>query len=170
MALRSYSVLDILLPTIISIMQECSQALNICKCLWSLSCGGVSNMLLFLSITFAITLYGVVCVQHSSLGDHHQIGSIKRTIVIFSVALCLMFATSYSVTYCIYVPGKPGFCFHQYCAVNDEYKYLDTFWLADSVRLFVHYSISLSSFWKLIWRHWIYKMPARYILSSVWVR
>ena len=23
---------------------------------------------------------------------------------------------------------------------------------------------------KLIWRHWIYKMPVRYILSSVWVR
>ena len=23
-----------------------------------------------------------------------------------------MFVTSYSVTYCIYIPGKPGFCFH----------------------------------------------------------
>ena len=36
--------------------------------------------------------------------------------------------------------------------------------------LFVHYTISLSSLRKLIWRHWIYKMPVRYILSSVWVR
>ena len=30
--------------------------------------------------------------------------------------------------------------------------------------------ISLASLCKLIWRHWIYKMPVRYILSSVWVR
>ena len=53
---------------------------------------------------------------------------------------------------------------------NDECKLSDTFWLADRVRLFVHYTISLSSLCKLIWRHWTYKMPARYILSSVWVR
>ena len=32
---------------------------------------------------------------------------------------------------------------------------------------FVHYTISLSSLCKLIWRHWTYKMPVRYILSSV---
>ena len=38
------------------------------------------------------------------------------------------------------------------------------------IRLFVHYTISLSSLCKLIWRHWIYKMPVRYILSSVWAR
>ena len=30
--------------------------------------------------------------------------------------------------------------------------------------------MSLSSLCKLIWRHWTYKMPVRYILSSVWVR
>ena len=42
--------------------------------------------------------------------------------------------------------------------------------LADRTRLFVQYSISSSSLWKLIWRHWTYKMPVRYILSSVWVR
>ena len=30
-----------------------------------------------------------------------------------------MFVTSYSVTHCIYIPGKPGFCFHYYCAVYD---------------------------------------------------
>ena len=33
MALRSYSVLDILLPSIIIIMQDYSQALNTYKCL-----------------------------------------------------------------------------------------------------------------------------------------
>ena len=42
-------------------------------------------------------------------------------------------------------------------------------WLADRVRLFVHYTISLSSLCKLIWGHWTYEMPVRYILSSVWV-
>ena len=78
--------------------------------------------------------------------------------------------TSYSVTYCIYVPRKPGICFHCYCAVYDECKYSDTFWLADRTRLFVQYTISLSSLCKLIWRHWTYKVPVRYILSSVWVR
>ena len=81
-----------------------------------------------------------------------------------------MFVTSYSVTYCIYVPGKPGICFHYHCAVYDECKYSDTFRLADRTRLFVQHTISLSSLCKLIWRHWIYKMPVRYILSSVWVR
>ena len=81
-----------------------------------------------------------------------------------------MFVISYSVTHCIYFPGKPGICFHYYCAVYDECKYSDTFWLADRIRLFVQYTISLSSLCKLIWRHWTYKMPVRYILSSVWVR
>ena len=65
-----------------------------------------------------------------------------------------MFVTSYSVTYCIYISGKPGFCFHYYCAVYDDCKYSDTLWLADRVRLFVHYTISLSSLCKLIWGHW----------------
>ena len=83
-----------------------------------------------------------------------------------------MFVTSYSVTYCIYIPGKPGFCFHyyMYCAVYDECKYSDMFWLADRVHLFVDYTISLSSLCKHIRGHWTYKMPVRYILSSVWVR
>ena len=44
------------------------------------------------------------------------------------------------------------------------------FCLEGRIRLFVHYTISLSSLCKLIWRHWTYKMPVRYILSSVWVR
>ena len=81
-----------------------------------------------------------------------------------------IFVTSYAVTYCIYVPGKPGICVHYYCVVYDECKLSDTFWLADRTRLFVQYTISLSSLCKLIWRHWTYKMPVRYILSSVRVR
>ena len=81
-----------------------------------------------------------------------------------------MFVSSLSVTHCIYVLGKPGICFHCNCAVYDECKYSDTFWLADRTCLFVQYTISLSSLCKLIRRHWTYKMPVRYILSSVWIR
>ena len=107
----------------------------------------------------------------------HVIIIIKSEVSIFPIVIiffrgCVpeMFVTSYSVTYCIYVPGKPGICFHYYCAVYDECKYSNTFWLAYRARLFVQYTISLSSLCKLIWRHWTYKMPVRYILSSVWVR
>ena len=109
---------------------------------------------------------------YSSCYYHHQIGSIhlSHCYHIFRGCVPEMFVTSYSVTYCIYVPGKPGICFHYHCAVYDECKYSDTFWLADHTRLFVQYTISLSSLCKLIWRHWTYKMPVRYILSSVWVR
>ena len=51
-----------------------------------------------------------------------------------------------------------------------QFNKSDAFWLADSIRLFVYNIISLSSLCKLIWRHWTYKMPVRYILSRVWVR
>ena len=81
-----------------------------------------------------------------------------------------MFVASYSATYCIYIPGKPRICFHYYYAVYDEWKYTDTFCLANCTRLFVQYTISLSSLCKIIWRHWTCKIPVRYILSSVWVR
>ena len=49
-------------------------------------------------------------------------------------------------------------------------KFWNIFWLADRTRLFVQYTVSLSSLCKFIWRHWTYKMPVRYILLSVWVR
>ena len=66
--------------------------------------------------------------------------------------------------------GRTGNLFSLSLCNYDECKYLDTFWLADRTRLFVQYTISSSSLCKLIWRHWNYKMPLRYILSSVWVR
>ena len=69
------------------------QALKIRKCLWSLSCGGVPNMLLVLPITFHFHYYiwGCMCSTgpfhfrwlrgyiHSSCYYHHQIGSINLT-------------------------------------------------------------------------------------------
>ena len=106
----------------------------------------------------------------------HVIIIIKSEVSTFPIVIifprgCVpeMFVTSYSVTNCINVSGKPGICFHYYCAVYDECKYSDTFWLANSTRLFVQNTISWSSLCKLIWRHWSYKMPVKYILSSMWV-
>ena len=86
-------VISLLLPTIIIMRQECSQALNICKCLWSLYCGGVSDMMLVPLITFHCHYYiwGCMCSTgpfpirwlrgyiHSSCYYHHQIGSINLT-------------------------------------------------------------------------------------------
>ena len=182
MAVRSYSVLDILLPSIIIIMQDYWQALNtynVCR----VSCGDVFNMLLVLSTIFYFhyNIWGFVCSTgpfqyrwlkgyiYSSCYYHHQIGSIhlSHCCPIFRGCVPELFVASYSVTYYIYVPGKPGICFYYYCAVYDECKYSDTFWLAGRTRLFVQNTISLSSLCKLLWRHWTYKMPVRYILSSV---
>ena len=103
MALRSYSVLYILLPTIIFIIQECSQALGICKCSLSLYCGGVPNMLLVLSITFHFHSYiwGSMCstgpfqfrwlrgyyIAHLIIITKSEISTLP--IIIFSVAVCL---------------------------------------------------------------------------------
>ena len=47
---------------------------------------------------------------------------------------------------------------------------MDTFWLADRIRLFVNYIISLLSLCKLYLKTLNYEMPVRYNLSSVGVR
>ena len=122
--------------------------INVCR----VSCGGVVYMLLVLLITFYFhyNIWGCMCSTgpfqyrwlkgyiYSSCYYHNQIGSTFPIIIIFFRG-CVpeMFVTSYSVTYYIYIPGKPGICFHHYCAVYDECKYSDTFWLADHTRLFV---------------------------------
>ena len=111
-----------------------------------------------------------ISIAHVIIIIKSEVSTFPTVIIFFHGCVPEMFVTSFSVTYCIYVPGKPGIYFHYYCAVYDECKYSDTFWLADRTRLFVQYTISLSSLCKFIWRHWTYKMPVRYILSSVWVR
>ena len=68
-----------------------------------------------------------------------------------------MFVTSYSVSYCRYNPGNRDFVFIIIERFLMSANSCDTFWLADRIRLFVHYTISLASLCKLIWRHW---MPA----------
>ena len=94
-------------------------------------------MLLVLSITFAITIYGIVCIQlaHFSLGDGRdisiahviiliksEVSTLPIVIIFFHGCVPEMFVTLYSVTYCIYISGKAGFCFHYDCAVYDEFK------------------------------------------------
>ena len=107
---------------------------NVCR----VSCGCVINMLLVLSITsyFHYNTWGCMCSTgpfqyrwlkgyiYCSCYYHHQIGSIhlSHCYHIFRGCASEMFVTSYSVTYCIYIPGNPGICFHYYCAVNDECK------------------------------------------------
>ena len=93
--------------------------------LW-LSCGGVSNMMLVLSITFHCHYYiwGCMCSAgpcqfrwlkgyiHSSCCYHHKIGSINHTeSYIFRGCMPEIFVASYSVTHCIYIPGKQDFVF-----------------------------------------------------------
>ena len=108
---------------------------------------------------------------HSSCYYHHQIGSINFIHYHIFPWLCAWEVCCIIFCHLLHIrSGKPGFCFHYYCADYGECKYSDTFWLADRVRLFVHYTISLSSLCKLIWGHWTYEMPVRYILSSVRVR
>ena len=97
--------------------------------------------------------------------------SIFPIVIFFAVVVCLRCLVHHILSLIAYTfRKKTGICFHYYCAAYDECKYSDTFWLADRSRLFVQYTISISALCKLIWRHWTYKMPLRYILSSVWVR
>ena len=128
MALRSYSILDILLSSIIIITQDSSQALNTYKCLWSILWRCVWHAASPIDyLLFFITIYGVVYVQlaHLSIGDWKDISIVHVIIIIksevstypivfifFHGCVPEVFAASYSVTYCIYIPGKPGIWFH----------------------------------------------------------
>ena len=90
-----------------------------------------------------------ISIAHVIIIIKSEVSTFPIVIIFFRGCVPEMVVTSYSVTqYCIYVPGKPGICFHYYCAVYDECKYSDTFWLADRTRLFVQHTISLSSLCK----------------------
>ena len=103
-----------LLPSIIVIMQDYSQALNTYVC--RVSCGGVFNMLLVLSITCYLhyNILGCMCSTgpfpfmwlkgyfYCSCNYNNQIGSIhlSHCYNIFRGCVPEMFVTSYPVTYC----------------------------------------------------------------------
>ena len=67
-------------------------------------------------------------------------------------------------------PGNTGHCFHYWCSVYGICKWSDTLWPVGCVRLFADYTISLSSLYRPIWRHWTTKMLVRYMLPSVCLR
>ena len=186
--LRSYSVLGMLLPLIIITIQDCFQVLNayseisgwVSKTCLIYPVKSVSKMLLLLLLTFSIfSFFGVVCVQltHSSLGDWedifvtHKIGSIKPLHCYFIFPWlparggCTIIFSQWF--YMCTVPGKLGFCFCYFCAGYCVCKYLNDLRLEDHICLFAHYTISLSSLCRLIWRYSKYKMLVRYILSNV---
>ena len=86
-----------------------------------------------------ITIYEVACVQlaHLRIGDwkyiyiahviiiiiiKSEVSTFPIVFIFFRGCVPEMFVTSYSVTYCIDIPGKPGICFHLHCVVDDECK------------------------------------------------
>ena len=81
-----------------------------------------------------------------------------------------MFVTSYTVTFGIYIPGNREFVFIS----------IVRFMMSANSRIrvglqivSVYLYITQSHYHhcgNFIWRHWTYKMPFRYNLSSVWVR
>ena len=99
---------------------------------------------------------------HSSCYHHHQIGSINLTHYHICPWLC-----AWDVCYIIFChllhihSGKTGILFSLLLCRLWWVQIFGYVWLADRVRLFVHYTISLSSLCKLIWGHWTYEMPLR---------
>ena len=85
----------------------------------------------------------------------------QAKIIYFSVVVCLR--------YLLHILSLIAYTYRE----NRDFVFITIvqFMLSSNIiRLFVHNTISLSSLCKLIWRHLTYKMPVRYILSSVWVR
>ena len=82
-----------------------------------------------------------ISIAHVIIIIKSEVFTFPIVIIFFPGCVPEMFVTSYSVTYCTYVPGKPGICFHYFCAVYDEYKYSDTF--SYSFVCTVHFIIKL---------------------------
>ena len=147
------------------------------------SCGGVVHMLLVLSIIFYFhsSIWGCLCSTgpfqyrwlnrcvYSSCYYHHQIGSINLS----HCYHIFPWSCAWDVCYIIFCQllyirsGKTGDLFSLLLCSLWLVQIVDTFRFEDRIRLFVHYTISLSSLCKFSWRHWTYKMPVRYSLSSV---
>ena len=72
----------------------------------------------------ARSLCRVLCHPHAGFSVHVK----TKYFIFFHGNVCDLVMATHSVTYCIYIAVKPGFCFHCYCAVYAEYKESDTSW------------------------------------------
>ena len=131
-----------------------------------------------------ITISRVLCVQlaHFSLSDWKDISIAPVIIIIKSEVSTLpiiiffrgcvpeMFVTSYTVTYCIHIPGKNGI----FLIIIVQFMMSANGRIRFGLQIvLVCLYITPSHFYhcaNLSERRWAYKMPVRYILSSVWVR
>ena len=109
---------------------------------------------------------------YSSCCYYHQIGSIHLSHCYHIFPWLCVWDVCYTIfCYLLHIhSGKTGNLFSlSLCSLwwVQIVRYVLTW---RSYSLFVHYTISLSSLCKLIWRQWTHKMPIRYSLSSVWVR
>ena len=142
-------------------------------------------MLLVLSITFNCHYTICGCMRstgqfqfrwlkgyiYSSCYHQHQskVSNFPIVIIFFRGCVPEVFVTSYSVTYCIHISGKPGFCFHYYWVVYDSANNRICFGLQIAfVCLYITHLIiiTVQTYLKIL----KYQMPVRYIFSSVWIR
>ena len=62
-----------------------------------------------------------ISVAHVTIIIKSEVSTFPIVVIFFRGCVSEVFVTSYSVTYCIYIPGKPGIRFHYY-EVYDECK------------------------------------------------
>ena len=87
----------------------------------------------------------------------------------FSMAVCLQLLFHHMLSIHIY-PGKAGFCFFITVQSFNVRKWSGISWPDESIRSFAHFSTSLSSLYRRIWKYWTSKILVSYILSSVCLR
>ena len=85
-----------------------------------------------------------------------------------SESLIVIFLPWYNC--CVYVLNGNKMFLNWNWKWNGICKRSDTLWPAGRVRLFADYTISLSSSYRLIWRHWTNRIFVRYMLPSVCLR
>ena len=160
-----------------------TEHINVCR----VSCGGVSNMLIVLSITFYFhyNIWGCICSTgpfkyrwlkgyiYSSCYYHHQNRKYPPFPLFsyFSVVVCLRCLLHHILALIVYTFRE-----------NREFVFISIvqFMMSANSRIrfglqivFVCLYITPSHYHhcaNFIWRHWTYEMPVRYNLSSVWVR
>ena len=63
-----------------------------------------------------------IYLAHVIIMIKSEVSTFPIVVIFFRGCVPGMFVSSYSVTYCIYIPRKPEICFHYYCAVYNECK------------------------------------------------